>query len=88
MTIDGNPVVGPLPGLEEFYVISGCCVGGLPKLPALGRALAETIFGSEAAEDLQDAAPDRFADLVRDPSDLLEACCWQSANPYDRKKGV
>ena len=88
MTIDGNPVVGPLPGLEGFYVISGCCVGGLAKSPALGRALAETILGSEAAEDLQDAAPDRFADLVRDPQKLLEACRWQYANHYDRKKAV
>jgi len=69
-------------------VISGCCVGGLAKSPALGRALAETILGSEAAEDLQDAAPDRFADVVRDPSDLLDACRWQYANHYDRNKAV
>ena len=28
MTPDGRPILGRVPGLEGFFVASGCCVGG------------------------------------------------------------
>src|SRR5438552_16513216 len=30
-------LLGPVPGLDGFYVASGCCVGGLSLSPAAGR---------------------------------------------------
>jgi 4-methylaminobutanoate oxidase (formaldehyde-forming) len=48
MTADGRPLLGRVPGLEGFFVASGCCVGGLGLSPAAGRALADLIVdGSE-----------------------------------------
>ena len=84
MTVDGNPLLGPLPGIEGFYVISGCCVGGLAKSPAMGRALAQWISDGQPAEDLQDAAPDRFADRFDNTQQLIEACQWQYAHHYQK----
>lgn len=84
MTVDGNPLLGPLPGIEGFYVISGCCVGGLAKSPAMGRALAQWITEGQPAEDLQDAAPDRFAGQFDDTQQLVDACQWQYSHHYQK----
>ncbi|MDP6154498.1 MAG: FAD-binding oxidoreductase [Phycisphaeraceae bacterium] len=86
MTVDGNPLLGPLPGagLEGFYILSGCCVGGLGKSPALGAALARWIVDGEPGEDLSDAAPGRFDGRFDNPDELVEACRWQYAHHYHK----
>jgi len=84
MTADGNPLVGPLPGLTGFYRLSGCCVGGLAKSPALGRTPAHWILHGAPNEDLAAAAPDRFRERFSDARELVEACRWQYANHYDK----
>src|SRR5262247_3639948 len=48
MTPDGKPIVGRVPGLENFFVASGCCVGGLGLSPAAGRALADLILDAKS----------------------------------------
>src|SRR6266540_11762 len=39
MTSDGRHIVDRVPGVQGFYVASGCCVGGLSISPAVGEAL-------------------------------------------------
>jgi glycine/D-amino acid oxidase-like deaminating enzyme len=45
-TADAMPMVGPLPGLDEAYVI-GCVHSGYTSAPYMGRLLAERILGRE-----------------------------------------
>src|SRR5262245_4216794 len=60
MTPDGRPILGRVPGLEGFYVASGCCVGGLSLSPAAGRALADLILGGHSDPDLGPLSVERF----------------------------
>src|SRR5881396_3040313 len=61
LTVDDRYLVGPLPGVDGAYVMSGCCVGGLSVSPALGEAIAEWIVDGAPALDLSDVSPARFA---------------------------
>ncbi|MAE65785.1 MAG: FAD-dependent oxidoreductase [Phycisphaeraceae bacterium] len=84
MTADGNPLLGPLPGLRGFFVLTGCCVGGLSKSPAYGRALATWIVDGKPDEDLSEAAPDRFEGRFDSAQALVDACAWQYAHHYHK----
>jgi len=44
MTADGRHIVGPVPGAEGFYALTGCVVGGLSIAPGLGENLAQLIL--------------------------------------------
>ncbi|GAB0114158.1 NAD(P)/FAD-dependent oxidoreductase [Acidisoma sp. C75] len=54
-TEDAMPMVGPLPGLTEAYVI-GCVHSGYTSAPYIGRLLAERILGREPEQPLFDPA--------------------------------
>src|SRR5262249_38054276 len=40
MTVDGQHIVGPVPGVRGLFVAGGCCVGGLSISPAVGAGVA------------------------------------------------
>jgi glycine/D-amino acid oxidase-like deaminating enzyme len=82
MTADGEHILGPWPALPGFYVVSGCCVGGLSIAPILGELLADWIVSGSPRMDLTALSPAREA--VRDMNDaaLLEACRTQYAFHY------
>ncbi len=61
MTIDGEHVLGPAPGVGGLFVIGGCCVGGLSTAPALGELLAEWITQGQPSIDVPFMAPGRLA---------------------------
>ncbi len=54
-TADAMPMVGPLPGLDEAYVI-GCVHSGYTSAPYMGWLLAERILGREPERPLFDPA--------------------------------
>ena len=54
-TADAMPMIGPLPGLQEAYVI-GCVHSGYTSAPYMGRLLAERILGREPELPLFDPA--------------------------------
>lgn len=54
-TADAMPMIGPLPGLDEAYVI-GCVHSGYTSAPFMGRLLAERIMGREPELPLFDPA--------------------------------
>ncbi len=82
MTPDGYPLLGVVPGLEGFYVASGCCVGGLTLSPAAGRALADLILDGRSDPDLGPLSPARFAGRWADPAELEAACVARYARKY------
>jgi glycine/D-amino acid oxidase-like deaminating enzyme len=82
MTADGEHIVGPVPGIDGFYVAGGCCVGGLSIAPIIGALLAEWIVSGEPPMDLSPLSPARFAVQTADDDSLREDCRRQYAFHY------
>ncbi len=65
---DQRPVVGPVPGMEGLYILSGDSGGAFKTAPALGLALAETILcGTAISIDIAGLAPGRLLPHMRQP---------------------
>ena len=47
ITPDWNPLVGPVPGLEDIYVAVGFSGHGFKLAPTIGEALAQSVLGLE-----------------------------------------
>jgi glycine/D-amino acid oxidase-like deaminating enzyme len=82
MTPDGQPILGPVPGLTGFHVASGCCVGGLSLSPAAGRVLADLIVDGRSEPDLGPVSVERFRQWAGDDDAALRAACVER---YARK---
>jgi glycine/D-amino acid oxidase-like deaminating enzyme len=82
MTPDNLPILGGMPGLDGFYVASGCCVGGLSLSPAAGRALADLVLDGTSDPDLSPLSVERFRGRYGDPADLEAACLDAYARKY------
>ncbi|MGH2461079.1 MAG: NAD(P)/FAD-dependent oxidoreductase [Chloroflexota bacterium] len=82
LTPDGQFIVGPVPNLAGFYLISGCNVGGLSLSPAVGRALVDLILDGRCEPDLRPYYVERFGDAYQDPGALLAACKDAYARKY------
>jgi dimethylglycine dehydrogenase len=50
-TPDGNPLVGPVPGLRNFWAACGC-MGGFSQGGAIGRVLADWIVDGDPGTDI------------------------------------
>src|SRR5262245_1187781 len=61
MTADGNPIIGPAPGIDGLFLISGFSGHGFQHSPAAGRLLADVITGRDPRFDLGPFAAERFA---------------------------
>jgi sarcosine oxidase subunit beta len=61
MSPDGNPLIGPTPGVEGLFLINGFSGHGFQHSPAAGRILADLIAGRDPGLDLTPFAPARFA---------------------------
>jgi glycine/D-amino acid oxidase-like deaminating enzyme len=81
MTPDGQPLLGPVPGLDGLYVASGCCVGGLSLSPAAGRALADLIVDGSCEPDLAPLSVERFRHWT-DPAAIEAASVHHYARKY------
>ena len=47
MTPDGNPLLGPMPGIPGFWVAAGLSLNGFGGAGGIGRALAEWMTEGE-----------------------------------------
>lgn len=61
MSPDGNPLIGPAPAVQGFYLINGFSGHGFQHSPAAGRVLADLITGVDPGVDLAPFSPGRFA---------------------------
>jgi glycine/D-amino acid oxidase-like deaminating enzyme/glycine cleavage system aminomethyltransferase T len=68
MTPDGNPLLGPTPGVRGFWTAAGLSLNGFGGAGGLGKALAELVTAGEAAVDVQPYRPWRFGGPYRDVS--------------------
>ena len=82
LTLDDRYLMGPLPGVDGGWVMSGCCVGGLSASPALGEAMAEWILDGAPALDVSEISTARFADRDLDETELRERCREAYATHY------
>ena len=73
MTPDGNPLLGPMPGVRGFWVAAGLSLNGFGGAGGLGKSLAEWMTGSEPEFDVSAYRPWRFGRLYRDPVMRAEA---------------
>jgi 4-methylaminobutanoate oxidase (formaldehyde-forming) len=60
MTPDGNPLLGPMPGVEGFWTAAGLSLNGFGGAGGLGKTLAELFTSGEAEVDVQPYRPWRF----------------------------
>ena len=82
MTADGQHCLGPVPGIEGFYVASGCNVAGLSIAPALGEALATWIVDGTPPIDLSSMSISRFAAQRHSETELRQLAAWQYRHFY------
>ena len=73
MTPDGNPLLGPMPGVRGFWVAAGLSLNGFGGAGGLGKSLAEWMTGSEPEFDVSAYRPWRFGRPYRDPVMRAEA---------------
>jgi glycine cleavage system aminomethyltransferase T/glycine/D-amino acid oxidase-like deaminating enzyme len=66
MTPDGNPLLGPMPGVPGFWLAAGLSLNGFGGAGGLGKAAAELIVSGEAEVDVQPYRPWRFGGPYRD----------------------
>ncbi|HET8558102.1 MAG TPA: FAD-dependent oxidoreductase [Gaiellaceae bacterium] len=68
MTPDGNPLLGPMPGVRGFWLAAGLSLNGFGGAGGLGKALAELVTSGAAEVDVQPYRPWRFGGPYRDTS--------------------
>jgi 4-methylaminobutanoate oxidase (formaldehyde-forming) len=66
MTPDGNPLLGPVPGVRGFWLAAGLSLNGFGGAGGLGKALAELVTEGHAEVDVQPYRPWRFGGPYRD----------------------
>jgi len=67
MTPDGNPLLGPVPGVRGFWLAAGLSLNGFGGAGGLGKALAELVVSGAAEVDVQPYRPWRFGGPYREP---------------------
>ena len=73
LTVDGQHILGPVPGVDGLYVAAGCNVAGLSVSPMIGLLLAEWILDGRPSLDLAPMAVDRFGPEWADERVVREA---------------
>jgi len=63
-SLDGRPLIGPIPGHEGLFLAGGLASGGFGRGPMTGRLIAELVLGDEPEFDLNSVTPaDRVVPL-------------------------
>jgi glycine cleavage system aminomethyltransferase T/glycine/D-amino acid oxidase-like deaminating enzyme len=83
MTPDGNPLLGPLPGIPGFWVAAGLSLNGFGGAGGIGRALAEWMTEGEPSLDVTAYRAWRFGAAYRDPW-FATACAREAYRYYYR----
>jgi len=65
-TPDGEPLVGPIAGLDGLFVASAMNSGGVTVSAPMGELVADLVTGAKPRYDPKPYAPGRFADKPKD----------------------
>jgi glycine/D-amino acid oxidase-like deaminating enzyme len=60
MPLDGQPVIGMVPGLEGCVVAGGLAGPGFARGPLVGQIVSELVMSGRSLRDLEPYRPDRF----------------------------
>lgn len=72
MSPDHHAIVGPAPGVENFYLANGSSGHGVMHAPAMGQVVSELILDGRCSIDVTGLRPERFAEgRLNDASSLL-----------------
>jgi glycine cleavage system aminomethyltransferase T/glycine/D-amino acid oxidase-like deaminating enzyme len=83
MTPDGNPLLGPLPGIPGFWVAAGLSLNGFGGAGGMGRALAEWMTDGDPGLDINPYRAWRFGAVYDDPT-YAGACAREAYRYYYR----
>ncbi|HEY2161982.1 MAG TPA: FAD-dependent oxidoreductase, partial [Solirubrobacteraceae bacterium] len=83
MTPDGNPLLGPVPGVRGFWVAAGLSLNGFGGAGGIGRALAEWMTEGEPELDVGAYRAWRFGAVYDDPA-FASACAREVYRYYYR----
>jgi glycine/D-amino acid oxidase-like deaminating enzyme/glycine cleavage system aminomethyltransferase T len=83
MTPDGNPLLGPMPGVRGFWLAAGLSLNGFGGAGGLGKALAELATSGESEVDVQPYRPWRFGGPYRN-ADFAAAAAREVYRYYYR----
>jgi 4-methylaminobutanoate oxidase (formaldehyde-forming) len=83
MTPDGNPLLGPMPGVPGFWMAAGLSLNGFGGAGGIGRTIAEWITAGETELDVHGYRAWRFGAAHRHP-DALEAAGRETYRYYYR----
>jgi 4-methylaminobutanoate oxidase (formaldehyde-forming) len=72
MTPDGNPLLGPVPGVRGFWLAAGLSLNGFGAAGGLGKSLAEQMTSGETEWDVSAYRPSRFGAVYRDTAFAAE----------------
>ena len=75
MTPDGNPLLGPMPGVRGFWVAAGLSLNGFGGAGGLGATLAQWMTEGSSEIDVDYYRAWRFGQLYRDEVAAAEAAC-------------
>ena len=67
MTPDGNPLLGPMPGVPGFWMAAGLSLNGFGGAGGMGKTAAELITSGESELDVQGYRPWRFGGALPRP---------------------
>jgi sarcosine dehydrogenase len=70
MTPDGNPLLGPMPGVAGYWMAAGLSLNGFGGAGGIGRSIAEWMTGGEAELDTHGMRAWRFGDAYRRPAQV------------------
>jgi glycine cleavage system aminomethyltransferase T/glycine/D-amino acid oxidase-like deaminating enzyme len=75
MTPDGNPLLGPMPGVPGFWTAAGLSLNGFGGAGGIGKTVAEWISEGETELDVTGYRAWRFGAPYRDPRFAQETAC-------------
>ena len=67
MTPDGNPLLGPMPGIPGFWMAAGLSLNGFGGAGGIGKTIAEWVTTGETELDVSGYRAWRFGSVYRDP---------------------
>jgi sarcosine dehydrogenase len=70
MTPDGNPLLGPMPGVAGYWMAAGLSLNGFGGAGGIGRSIAEWMTDGEAELDTHGMRAWRFGDAYRRPTQV------------------
>jgi len=83
MTPDGNPLLGPMPGVPGLWIAAGLSLNGFGAAGGMGRALAEWMTAGEPELDVNPYRAWRFGPAYHDPA-FASACAREAYRYYYR----